>query len=495
MQFPIKNKSFVFLPYFVALIVVSLIFINSISNFSGKKYIPPPVYSDEHQYLAMSINIFEYKIISHDDPRYGKDKVAPAWYREPLYPILLSLSFNFIKWDKFNYKECIYNNYDSKCNNLYKTAYTFNLLIYFLIFFSSLIILHKKIIASFFLIFIFCVIDPANTISNFAPELLSSLILIIFSYTLYLSMIKKKNNILFLILSGFSFAALIYIKNIFYYLSLLLILISFFLLLANFINIHFARKLKFHFNLKIIARIMIISLLAIILVLPYQIRNLFNFGETSLTKRGPEVLTLRNEFLNFSYEELNDGFIWYLNNFFNFKDEYIKNKIIDTDFKFYEQNDSSFYRAYNRSYGYIISRINNSYNKNFKSVEDIAIKGETDLLTKFNIETYLRNIPKQIYISLVIFFRGINNHSYLYDNYSLSNFISDTLWYFIIFNLIFTFFLSIIKKNLFFFITGLPSIFFIFAMSSLTQFEPRFSYTIIHFCVISSILYLYDKKN
>ena len=112
-----------------------MIFINSISNFSGNKYIPPPVYSDEHQYPTMSINIFEYKIISHDDPRYGKDKVAPAWYREPLYPILLSLSFNFIKWDKFNYKECIYNNYDSKCNNLYKITYTFNLLICFVLFF------------------------------------------------------------------------------------------------------------------------------------------------------------------------------------------------------------------------------------------------------------------------------------------------------------------------------------------------------------------------
>ena len=79
------------------LILVPIIFLlfSYINNFNGTKnniYLPA-INADEHQYLAMSVNFFKYKTISHDDPR----KIpTPSNYREPLYPIYLSLFFNLL---------------------------------------------------------------------------------------------------------------------------------------------------------------------------------------------------------------------------------------------------------------------------------------------------------------------------------------------------------------------------------------------------------------
>jgi len=481
-----------YLPFISALILIVFIFNNTIAKFDENNYTPPAVNSDEHQYLAMSMNIYKYSIISHDDPR--TENVFPAWYREPLYPSYISLAYNFLDWNNFDYMNCIYKNSDIKCNNLYKILFYFNLLIYFLIVLIALFVLKKKIIASFLLLFFLSIVDPAHTIADYTPELLSSLLLISFSYLLYIIIKEKKYNIYLLILSGFVFAGLIYVKNIFYYLSILIAFFSLLVLIINYININFVKNIRISFNNNIFLKLSIISIIAICLILPYQIRNVMLFGDSSLTKRGPEVLTIRNEFLNFSYPEITEGFYWYVNNFFGFKNNYLNLRPSNEEFKFYEGNQSSWYKAYNRNYGYIISRINKENGTSYKSVESIAIDGKADYLESYNIKIYIKNIPKQAYISFMMFFRGINNHSYNYDNYNISTLTSDIIWYLSISYFLFNFFRALIKLNTAIILLSLPTIFFLFSMSVLTHYEPRFNYTIIFFCIIYGLNFIYDKK-
>ncbi len=472
------------------LILVPIIFLlfSYINNFNGTKnniYLPA-INADEHQYLAMSVNFFKYKTISHDDPR----KIpTPSNYREPLYPIYLSLFFNLLDWKNFDYSNCVYEKNYTNCLKFHQVIITANFIIFFSIIFQILFFLRQNPVIASLCSIIAIFIVPSNTISNITPELLSASLLISFSFLFTDYIYRKKFSFLWLVSVSTIFTALILIKNIFYYFLLILILISILTYIYKFIYIIYIKNVKFYLNINFNNKLILLCFFTIIFIFPYQLRNHFYFDDSSLSKRGPEVLTLRNQFVDFSYEEIFEGFKYYSPNVFGLKDDYINSKNSEKYFKFYEQNENSYWRGYNRNYGIVISYINKKYNTNYNSVEFI----EPDILMEESIEIYINNIFKQSLVSVLMFYKGINNHySYTDKNY-LKNLINDIVWYFTIFMYLYLFIYNLVKGNYKLMLLGLPTFSYLFFMSTLTHYEPRFNFTIIYFCLIY-ILYLYEKK-
>jgi len=117
---------------FIILLPLLFLFFSFFSQLNSTKntQIVPPINSDEHQYLAMSVNIFKHKTISHDDPRAIP---TPSNYREPIYPIFLSFFYNFLDWGQYDFSQCIYEFNERNCTKFYNLIKSANFLIFFTI--------------------------------------------------------------------------------------------------------------------------------------------------------------------------------------------------------------------------------------------------------------------------------------------------------------------------------------------------------------------------
>ena len=121
-----------------------------------------------------------------------------------------------------------------------------------------------------------------------------------------------------------------------------------------------------------------ISLIAIILVAPYQLRNTIYFDDSSLSKRGKEMLTLRNEFAKASYVILTEGFWYYAPNVFGFKNKKLQE--IQANSFFWEQNPKSHYRSYSKENGLTLNYFNNKYKTNYTSFGDLELYASDKLM-------------------------------------------------------------------------------------------------------------------
>jgi hypothetical protein len=276
------------------------------------------------------------------------------------------------------------------------------ILLFFLTLMTALFFLYKSpaiyLITSIVITYLFY---HKEMIFNFAPEHLSALLLMLSSF--FLQKVIYSSKVKDLLVCGVLFACLIYIKNLFHFLAYIGIFIT---------GIHLAiifLKKKVYENSLIIRdhssqKFFAISLIAIILIAPYQLRNTIHFDDSSLSKRGKEMLTLRNEFAKASYTELTEGFWYYSPNIFGYKNKKIEK--FQTNSFFWEQNPKSHYRSYSKENGLTLNYFNKKYGTNYTGFGDLELYA-SDKLMKINIEIYLKNIVKQSYISCLMFFRGI----------------------------------------------------------------------------------------
>ena len=478
------TKQFIFL---LPLVFLFFSFFFQLNNTKNNQIIPP-INSDEHQYLNMSLNIYKHKTISHDDPRTTP---TPSNYREPIYPIFLSFFYNFLDWGKYDFTQCVYEFDERNCTKFYNLIKSANFLIFFTIIIQILFYLKSSPYLASLVSFVIFFIVPSNTITNTSPELLSASIFISFSFLFSNNIFNKKNSLKNILFTSFIFALLILIKNIFYYYLYILILISLIILIYRFIYTGFIKNLNYYFDFHFNIKLILLCFLTLILVLPYQLRNLYYFDNSSLSKRGPEVLTLRNQFIDFSYPEIFEGFKYYSPNIFGLKDNYLNLKNSNNNFKFYEQNKNSYWRGYNRSYGIVVSHINNKYDTNYSSVEFI----KPEILMSESVNIYINNLYKQSLVSVLMLYKGINNHYSYTDRKFIINLLNDLIWFFSIFLFFYLFYKALIKKNIYIIFLGLPTVVYIFFMSTLTHYEPRFNFTIIYFCIIYILKIYVEKKH
>ena len=484
----INKKPQLFL-FILNILFCLFLYLNNSNLYKKNTYTVPAVNGDSHQYLNISVNIFKNQTFSHDSPTM--ESVHPAYYREFYYPLYLSAFYFFLDWKNYDYSICTVPNKTKiqNCEKFYKLILISQILLVFLCFSNLIILFKKKILISLLSAgIIFFILIEKNTIYYIGPEFLSAIIF--FNFCLFLIKTINSKKIKYLFVSIFFMTSLILIKNVFYYLPFLGLITSTFLIIfyaaknyffTGSININYSNNFK----------IFIISVASLILVLPYQLRNVIYFDDSSLSKRSHEALFMRNEFLNASYKQLSTGFYYYSPNFFGYKNDKFTN--IQKNSFFYEQNPKSYYRNYTKKNGYSVSYINSKFGTNYNSFDELE-RYKRDVLIKTNVEIYLKNLVKQSYISTLIFFRGINENYNIAHNNHLRNFIFDLINYFLTFYFLYNFFLSIKNKDYENFIFMFPCFYFIFMMSTLTQTEPRMNNTILIFLLYYFILNKFNRN-
>lgn len=471
--------------YKLILILLNLIFciflfVNNAKSYNFNTYVVPSSNGDSHQYLNKSVNIFKNKIISHDSPT--SDQVTPAYYREFFYPLYLSFFYNFLDWN-YDYSNCTIEPKVKECESFYKTILISQIFLIFLCFLNIILLFNKKIFKAIFCCaLIFFLFNQKKSVFYIGPEFLSAIIFFNFSFFLVKSAYSKKIRYQFI--TTFFLVSLIYIKNVFYYLPFLGIFFSaIFIIYHNIKNYTLFKKLNLEYNF--FTRILIISIASIILILPYQLRNLIYFDDTSLSRRAHEALFMRNEFLNANYKELTSGFYYYSPNLFGYKNNKLAE--IQNNSFFFEGNPQSYYRNYVKNTGYSVKYINNKFKTTYNSFDEMD-HNIRDELIKTNIEIYLNNFLKQAYISIIIYFRGLNENYNISTKNHLKNFLFDLLNYIINFYFIFVLYKSVKKKDFKNILFLFPTFYFIFMMSTLTQTEPRMNNTILMFLIYITLL-------
>ncbi len=478
------NKKKIILLILTILVCLSIFSINS-KKYNQQNYLPPAINGDSHQYLAMSLQIFNNKTITHDHPNVIG---WPSNYREFVYPLYISFFYNFLDSDH-DYSECVLEKQIKECVNFYKVISIAQVLLLFATLITCLMFLHKRpiyyILSSLIILYVFY---HKEMIFYFGPEHLSALLLFYTSY--YLKKLVYSTKYQDLLICSFFFVTLIFIKNIFHYLSFLILIFSGIIIFTNYI------KFKLSFSIinksKIFTiNLFVVSLISLILVMPYQLRNVIHFDDSSLSKRGKEMLTLRNEFLKADYKTLTKGFYYYFPNIFGFKNDRMR-KIQGESF-FYEQNQKSHYRTYTKENGYMINYFNNKYGTKYSGYGELELY-EKKKIMKTNVEIYLKNIVKQSYISCLIFFRGLNENYNIAKKNLFQKFVFDIFYYFFTFYFFYSFFKSLRNKDMSNFIFYIPTIYFIFMMSTLSNTEPRMNNSLILILILNFFINFVGKK-
>ena len=93
---------------------------------------------------------------------------------------------------------------------------------------------------------------------------------------------------------------------------------------------------------------------------------------------------------------------------------------------FYEQNQKSHYRTYTKENGYMINYFNNKYGTKYSGYGELEYNDNKKIM-KTNVEIYLKNIVKQSYISVLIFFRGLNENYNITKKNLFQNFVFDIM--------------------------------------------------------------------
>ncbi len=428
--------------------------------------------SDHSMYYDTSINI-----LVHDIHSYDKENVEKSFYRDPLYPYLLSI---FIKFQNLNIEsldKCKFkaNKNEIDCKKTLNSIGLFNKINY-LIFFLLVIFISRKLFRQNFPIISFLILtNPLyeGQIIQVFTELLSSTLFLVYSFLLFLICAKGNNKYLNVFLSSVFFSALLLTKSVYFYLIYIyLIIIILFLAYYFLYRFKFLNSFYSFINLK---KLFLHLIIAISLIMPWQLRNVAEFGEYKISDRSSGVLSLRAEVFDINKKEYAHGFKYWL------PDGKLRNYLLKGNehlsIKFDDRSDNvyAWWNRHNKRYGLVLSRISLSNIKN------------NPIITNESINLFKENFFLNIALSFLFFYKSLFIEFEYLLLYKVITWILPILF-------IFAFLETILKReksNLLIFY--LPTLFHICIYSFFTYYEPRYNLVIIPIIWIS-FFYLFRNK-
>ena len=445
-------KKFKFInKYLVIFIILIIHFILSSSLIENKS-----LSGDSWENYNIAYNIYSNNSFSIT---YNNDKNISTNYREPLYPLILSLFIN-LEDKKFNKSDEIKDEEITKIIKKYNIIFScFLIFVFWLLLFKLDLNLYYKIIA-IFLISFGHYLSSANV---FLTETFASSILLIHSFFLF-KYIKKKSYY-HLILSYLFLIILIFIKNVFLYWIVLLNLYLIYQVILKKI------KLK---NLIIIFIIFLIPFM-------WNYRNFIYTQSFEFTSNERSILALsaRVNLSNLTYNEYFSSYFYYnpfLKNIF-FRNDYIT-KLDDTYKNGYYLN--SHYFSFQKLNEKLFSDLN--INEKNKIVYDYKNKQFNKFIENNNFNNDLN--PTLIKILVNEYFKNFDKNILLIPStiFRMSNLNSGNSIYYLTNNNIFKFYILIILI--------LSQIIFLMALLRfLFNFKENYSKDYIYF-VLPSLFYL-----
>ena len=354
---------------------------------------------DDNQYWTLGTHLAltgTYGVNKEDSQLLSKE-FAPLENRgirrgEVLYPAYLATIINVFlnEMDKSQLtSNCIYNINTKNCKPLLTAVYFANLIIFisflmFLILFifqDSFIGLYKFLTVGI-LIFAF---------PTYSKDSLTYVLLSFFCYFYF----YKKYKFAYLILS-----LLPLINAVFYY--FLYVFMSFELMKK-------IRSKKFEYKALVIIIVLLPSLF-------WSFRNYYNSDQFTIASRGPQLLTIRAEFLNESFDNLKDSYFWYTPS--NIITKNLKLAVLDRSEtlsetrSLYDRGDSKCIvcKRYS-SDGYVLGQLKKIYGEDNKDLAEILSKNNyldvNRSMYSISINTIKENPLKQLFVTSIFAYRGL----------------------------------------------------------------------------------------
>lgn len=456
-QIKFYNKSLIYQIFNFFFILLLILNFFKIFNSSYQASYPTSG-SDHEMYFDTIINLLENNIHSYD-----KDNVEKSFYRDPLYPFLVSLFFKFRNSNFNSLDKCKYdhNKNDEDCISILKSIGQFNKVNYLCFFLLVLLIAKKLFDQKFAFISFLILFNPLyeDQIILVFTELISTSLFLIYCFLLFLICTRQNKIIFYTILCSIIFAALILTKSVYFYLNYIYFFIcSIFFIFFLFYKIGFLKTFYLKFNLKIL---ILHSLLALILIMPWQLRNVAEFGEYKISDRSSGVLSLRAEVFDINWAEYFHGYKYWM------PDSKIRNYLItENDYLSIKYNDipdniHAWWNRHDKTYGYVLSRI------------DLSNIKTNPIITKESLLVFKENILLNIPLSLLFFYKSLFIEFESILIYKIITWLLPLIFvYFVLIDLI-------RKQNYSYLFFYLPTIYHIAMYSFFTYYEPRYNLLII----------------
>ena len=448
----------------------------SIQDKSIEYSVPIPG-GDAHQYFNTAYNLAQYNV--HDYDRNENPK--PSFYREPLYPFLLSLNYRLIGLNSEDRLNCLFED-KKKCSKYILSGKYLNFIYLILILISAYIFLrefniNKPIILLSLLII---VNNPLITqyVNEFLTEVLASLLFIISAFSIYKIFLYKNLSLNKIILYGFLFSLLIMTKFVYFFSIYICLILIISVIAINFILKKNNKKSKLYIALNY-RQIMIFLIIALIIPTLWKVRNFNELGFFELSPRGYSgAIMQRLEYLTMNENEKKAGHWLY---FFKsgMKDKAMMN-IKKKDLERYELSCSNIENWYCKAFtddGLVLKRIDPMNRKVFYKIKDESIK------------VLIENLPKHLYLTPLFLQRGTLNVINGLGDYK--DFKTSFYRYFTFINFIIMFIgilYGIFRLNYLIIALSLPLVYHYGVYSMLTHFEPRYSILTLNYIFIFNII-------
>lgn len=372
--------------FFLAVILIKLgiVFLNK------NQAIYPKVGSDHYQYYKTSINIYSLNVHS-----YNEKKIKKSHYRDPLYPFLISQTYRLFNIERENILKCKFpkNQNLNICKKTLEAIGLFNAYIYLFLFLTTILIT-RFFFKNYFGIFsFFILVNPLflKHTNLVFTELISTLLFLLYSFCLWFGTLSLNNSKIHYLASSLIFAFLLLVKSVYFYLFYIYALIIIIVTICFFIKkLNVLNSFSFHFNLKFL---FIHSIIALILISPWKIRNVINFGDYKISDRASGVLSLRAEVFTITNEEFKAGFIYWLPDG-SLRDKLLKKFDKKILIRFDENNEDSWWKKMDKLDGYILSKLKVSETQTSKKIE---AKSK---------EEFMKNLLLNIKLSFLFFYKS-----------------------------------------------------------------------------------------
>lgn len=430
--------------------------------------------ADDFQYWTLGVNISTSGSYGISSPQNftGNDRTNPLLNSgqrrgEVLYPLLISTVVKFSLDEKdldLLHEECFQEFLIKNCPLLTKAVFNLNL-----------------IVRIFFIISLFIYIS--NSKLKFLQDfiILSSLLFALPTY--------NKDAITYIMLFNFCYFA--FKKNKFIpilILSLLPLINAVFYYFAIFYAVNKVFIVSKNSNFKIQNLLVVIVLIPSLL---WSFRNYQANDEFSISSRGPQLLTIKAEFMYEPSKNLSHAYFWYLPSndvTSKFKLYLLENSNLSKTRYLFDRGDSKCIvcRRYEKN-GYVFAELQKIYGEQYRNLDEILdsennSKVNSDLL-KISLKTFQDDPIKFMYVSSIFFYRGlfpefmtlaIDNATKLNTVFNIfGSLIRLLLFPYIILLLL----VSLFKKNYYIFQSQAVLIFiYLFTFySAFTHFIPRYS--------------------
>ncbi len=461
----LKNSFIKNIIVFILFILISTLFIQKYHFLTNEM---PSRHGDDAAYFNTAFNLKKFNVASHQVEEFRvnnhKNSIKP-----PFYSFVLSLFLDVDGIFKSVSLECVYSEKIKKeCFEFVQKAKKINvyihfihsLILFFLIFFftrNSYLSLFGSLTILFSTYFL-------KTTNYFMTENLSGILLLLHSFLLYL-FFNNKSNLLYLIFSSFFLSILILTKAIFIYWFYLLIFIFLLIIIARHILNFLKLNNPYFFYHLDIWNLLVFFSIVIIIITPWQFRNLIDQGKFKISLQGGNVISERAEYLKTDMEDIKAGIIFYIPSKTLKKN--FKSILSEKSYMFDEANKNSHYRnSDNYEKGHVLSKL------------DWKDKDNSDKIFEKSLQLIFDEPIKHIYLSFMFFVRGIF-HETMNNGYPFLLKLTSSIihWSSTIF-LPFIFTISLILRSKIF-VLSMPCIFVIFAYSFFTDFEPRYGSVIV----------------